>query len=126
MRFDGSSGSFADYQGKPLVVNFFASTCVPCVTEMPEFEEVFQQMQGDVAFLGMNVAERLADGERIAEATGVTYDLARDPQGAFLAEFGGTLMPTTALIRADGTVADIHIGELRGSDLEALIDKELL
>ncbi|MBM3684549.1 MAG: TlpA family protein disulfide reductase [Actinobacteria bacterium] len=104
-RFDGTTGSFADYAGKVVVVNFWASWCVPCVKEMPDFEAVFGEFGGSVAFLGLNVQDQLADAQDLATRTGVTYDLARDPRGDLLRVFGGVAMPTTAFVRADGTVA---------------------
>src|SRR5687767_84591 len=61
-RFDGDEGSLADYEGTPLVVNWFASWCVPCVTEMPAFEEVHQLLGDDVAFLGLNSQDTLEEG----------------------------------------------------------------
>ena len=94
-RFDGTEATFADYRGTPLVVNFFASWCAPCVREMPAFEAAHQ-----------------------AEKTGVTYDLARDPEGDFLSAFGGIVMPTTVFIDAEGTVVEIHNGALSQSALE--------
>ena len=79
-RFDGTEATFADYLGTPLVVNFFASWCAPCVREMPDLRRPSTSEMGDqVAFLGMNNQDRAADGEAIAEKTGVTYDLAHDP-----------------------------------------------
>lgn len=106
-RFDGSTGSFADYAGKVTVVNFWASWCVPCVKEMPDFEAVHAEFGGSVAFIGLNVQDQLADARELAERTGVTYDLARDPRGDLLRTFGGVAMPTTAFLRPDGTVASV-------------------
>ncbi len=106
-RFDGSTGSFADYAGKVAVVNFWASWCVPCIKEMPDFEAVHAEFGGSVAFLGLNVQDQLPDARDLAARTGVTYDLARDPRGDLLRAFGGVAMPTTAFLRADGTVASV-------------------
>jgi cytochrome c biogenesis protein CcmG, thiol:disulfide interchange protein DsbE len=117
-RFDGTEATFADYRGTPLVVNFFASWCAPCVREMPAFEAAYQEIGDQVAFLGMNNQDRAADGEAIAEKTGVTYDLARDPDGDFLSAFGGIVMPTTVFIDAEGTVVEVHNGALSQSALE--------
>ena len=124
--FDGTTGTLADLEGTPLVVNFFASWCVPCVKEMPEFERVHQELGDRVRFLGLDVRDQLEDGKRIAAQTGVTYDLARDPDGSFLALMKGVVMPTTALVAADGTVVEVHNGALDGEELADLIDEKLL
>ncbi|HMK09965.1 MAG TPA: TlpA disulfide reductase family protein, partial [Acidimicrobiales bacterium] len=101
-RFDGTKATFTDYRGTPLVVNFFASWCAPCVREMPDLQKVHSALGDKVAFLGMNNQDRASDGEAIAKQAGVTYDLARDPNGDFLSAFGGIVMPTTVFISADG------------------------
>ena len=123
--FDGSTGSLTDYRGKPLVVNFFAAWCVPCVKEMPDFERVHQEVGDDVQFLGFDVRDQLEEGKKIAERTGVTYDLARDPDGGFLALMEGVVMPTTALIDAEGEVVEVHNGALEADELRDLIDEHL-
>ena len=123
--FDGRKGTLADYEGRPLVVNFFAAWCVPCVKEMPAFEEVYQELGDEIAFLGFDVRDQLEDGKRIAEQTGVTYDLARDPDGGFLTLMGGVVMPTTALIDERGEVVEVHSGALEADALRDLIDEHL-
>ncbi|MGH9119875.1 MAG: TlpA family protein disulfide reductase [Acidimicrobiales bacterium] len=123
---DGGTGSFADYRGTPLVVNFFASWCVPCLAEMPGFERVHQDLDGEVGFLGINLQDRVEDGVRVVEQTGVTYDIARDPDGSLFQSFGGFAMPTTVFVDADGTVVDLRSGEISASELADRIRQVLL
>jgi thiol-disulfide isomerase/thioredoxin len=125
-RFDGEEVTLADYAGRPLVVNFFANWCPPCVTEMPAFEEVNQQYGDEVAFLGISVNESVEEAQALVDRTGVTYDLAREPQGNLVRELGGVGMPTTVLLTADGEVVEAHTGELSGDELTELIEAELL
>lgn len=124
--FAGEQASLADYEGTPLVVNFFASWCVPCVNEMPDFEQVHQQLGDEVAFVGLAVRESQEDSEGIVEDTGVTYDLGRDPMGDLLTALGGVAMPTTVLVDADGTVTSVSNGELSAAELTEKIQTELL
>lgn len=122
--FAGKEGTFAQFAGKPLVVNFWASWCAPCIKEMPDFETVHQEVKDEVTFVGVNVVDQVSDAERMAEKTGVTYQLVRDPKRSLLAWFGGTQMPTTAFVDAEGRVVKVvtkalSADELRG-EIEAL------
>lgn len=123
---DGSTRSLDDYRGEPLVVNFFASWCAPCLAEMPGFEAVSQRLDGHVAFLGVNLQDRPDDGRRVVEQTGVTYDVARDPDGSIFQRFGAVAMPTTVFIDAEGNVVEVHSGEISASALGDRIDETLL
>jgi thiol-disulfide isomerase/thioredoxin len=69
-RLDGTDGSFADYKGTPVVVNFFASTCTSCVTEMPAFEQVNQETGDQVRFVGIDVGESAETARSFVEAVG--------------------------------------------------------
>jgi thiol-disulfide isomerase/thioredoxin len=125
-RFDGSTGTLADYRGRPLVVNFFASWCAPCVREMTDFQQVHRELGDRVAFLGVNVRDRLEDGRSIVNQTGVTYDLARDPQGDLLQRLGGVAMPTTVLFNAEGKVVSSQSRSYDANGLRSTIEKKLL
>ena len=124
--FDGTEGSFADFDGTPVVINFFASTCAPCVREMPEFERSFATYGDEVAFLGLNHRETVDDGMSVAEATQVTYPLASDPDGSLLAAFDGLAMPTTVLVDADGNVRYSRSVVLDEDTLNGLFEEHLL
>jgi cytochrome c biogenesis protein CcmG/thiol:disulfide interchange protein DsbE len=117
----GTPLALADYRGTPLVVNFWASWCPPCISEMPAFDEVYQQRNGTVAFVGINVRESADMAIEMAERTGVTYDLALDPNGAAARAFNVVNMPTTVFVTADGTVAGVHSGALTSAQLDERI-----
>lgn len=121
--FDGSTATLSDWEGQPLVLNFWASWCPPCVGEMGDAFEPAHQEHGDqVAFLGVNVQDNRDLALDVVEQTGVTYDLADDPDGQLFAQLGGFGMPTTVFISADGKVVDTHSGALTREQLDAEID----
>jgi thiol-disulfide isomerase/thioredoxin len=125
--FDGATTSLASYEGRPLVVNFFSSWCTPCITEMPDFEAVHQELGDDVTFVGLNYGgggETVSAAKDIIERTGITYDVGRDPDGRLLEALGGLTMPTTVLIRSDGTVAQVRSGAVSKGTLRDLIRDE--
>jgi len=111
----------ADFKGKPVVVNFFASWCEPCKKELPEFAAASRQLAGKVAFVGVNSKEitapagiALARSMGLAEA-GIT--LARDVGGQ-----GGSglhdsyevrnAMPITAFYDTAGKLKFVSPGQL--------------
>jgi thiol-disulfide isomerase/thioredoxin len=122
--FDGDTQELTT-GGRPLVVNFWASTCIPCVKEMPAIDQVAQDMGGQVGVLGLQVMENADDGEKMVSLTGVSYPVARDPSGEIFQELGGLALPTTVLVDADGTIALVHTGELSAGELRSLIDEHL-
>lgn len=121
-RWDGSQGSLADYRGTPLVLNFWASWCPPCVAEMPGFEQVHRQFDGRVAFLGLDLQDDRAAAEALVDRTGVTYDLGVDRSGEIFQAFGGIGMPTTVFISAEGEILDRHTGILVEQQLTERIE----
>jgi thiol-disulfide isomerase/thioredoxin len=130
-RFDrgvlsGGRGSLGDYAGRPMVVNFFASWCTPCIKEMPAFEEVHARLGADVAFVGINTGEQVDSGQRIIQQTGITYDVLRDQTGSLTQQYEILNMPSTLFVDADGTIVRVHTGELSESELEQTTRDDLL
>jgi cytochrome c biogenesis protein CcmG, thiol:disulfide interchange protein DsbE len=116
---DGGRGSLADHRGLPLVVNFWASNCEPCIREMPVLEAAHQQLAGRVAFVGVNVTDPVGPARSLAARTGVTYHNARDPDGTMLQAFGGVALPTTAFVSPEGRILTVVTGELSAEKLQA-------
>lgn len=125
-RLDGEGSlRLADLAGRPAVVNFFASWCAPCVTEMPEIEEVKQQVGEDVAFVGVNVQDSVDDATELIDRTGVTWDIVRDVDGELTTAVGSVGMPTTVLLDAEGNIVERQTGALDADELRGLLTSAL-
>ena len=120
---EGGNSSLGTHVGKPMLVNFFASWCAPCVAEMPDLEALHEEYGDRVVFIGLDTQETAEAGRKIVQKTGVTYEIGRDPDGAMFTAFGGLGMPTTVLIRPDRTIAERHSGALSADRLRSMIDK---
>ena len=117
-RFDDTTTSVAAYRGKPVVMNFFSSTCPPCRTEMPALEDVHRTLGDQVTFLGMDVQDTVEGGKAFIDTVGITWELGRDPEGAVLQSLVKVIgLPTTVVLDRDGRIAFTHLGPL---DVEGL------
>ncbi len=123
--FDGDSSTLAGYEGTPLVVNFFASWCPPCVREMPEFQDVFERLDGQVAFLGLSQDQSPTDALALVESAGVTYDVGWDLDLEVYGATGSIAMPTTAFVSPSGELLDTFAGALDAEALAELIEDTL-
>ena len=124
--FEGGETSFSSFAGKPLIVNFFASWCAPCVKEMPDFEKLHTNHGEHVTVLGLAVEGRRPALE-LVRSTGVTYSIGLD-ESDLLIELGGFAMPTTVFISNDGQILESHSGVINYagliSRLESFFDYE--
>jgi thiol-disulfide isomerase/thioredoxin len=127
----GAVVTLADYaNGKPMVVNFWASWCGACIKEMPELQKVYGAAADLVQFLGLDLLG--VDGEdrsgavAFAKQRSVSYPLAYDGGGLLYSRISlRVLPPTTAFVRADGTLAGLHVGQLDAPELRQLISEYL-
>lgn len=115
----------ASYRGTPLVVNLWATWCAPCVEEMPHFQTVSQDLEGEVAFLGVDVQDGPARAEPFVEELGITYDLAADPRREFTEAIGAFGMPTTLFVDAEGRIVHRVTGPLSVTALRDAVETHL-
>jgi len=98
-------------KGSPTVVNFFSSTCTPCILEMPALQKLAEATHGKLKVVGIDVQDSLADTKAFVKKTGVTFAVARDPQALILSGFGVTAIPTTLAVSADGHIVAHNFGQ---------------
>ena len=129
---DGSTFWLGDLTGSVVVVNFWASWCAPCKSELPRLQAVSDEAARTgqaVTVVGVGI-KRDYDGnarDQVAEL-GLTFPIGRDTagddpvRGPIEAAFGVTNYPTTVFIRPDGTVSAVHIGELQLEQIRAYVE----
>ncbi len=107
----------------PIVLNFWASWCEPCIEEMPEFEEVSQETAGRVTFIGINDGESLETAREFADnVTGVTYLVLLDPTKSMTdGPYPLVGRPTTFFIGADGIIKKLRVGIVNLETLRELV-----
>lgn len=113
----------SSFGGRPVVVNYFATWCLFCVAEMPEFERVHASLGGRVAFVGIALEDSAEGARRLVEKTGVTYAVAQDPDGRSFTRLGGRGMPTTLFVDARGRIIERFTGPLSEDALRSRITK---
>ena len=120
LTFDGETKQLTT-DGKPLLINVWSSTCVPCVSEMPALEKVWQASKDDITILGLDYLESPELGQAMADRTGVTYPLGRDEKGTLLRSLGGVGLPYTVLVGRNGTILATHSGALTEAQFTELV-----
>ncbi|MEZ5171494.1 MAG: TlpA disulfide reductase family protein [Acidimicrobiia bacterium] len=118
---EGERVKLADYEGTPVIVNFFASWCTNCDAELPDFDQAADEYAGEVEFVFVNANES-ADWRPMAERNDILDNTLAKDVGAdnndLYREVGGTIgMPITAFYDADGNL--VHT-ELQAMTLERL------
>ena len=121
----GDAFATADLVGRPLVVNFWYSTCAPCKKELPAFAAVQAKLGDKVRFVGVDSLPPSAHEEAFARDKGVQYELLYDTNGALSSAIGVAAFPQTLFIDATGKIVE-QTGELTADRLEQLIRTTLL
>jgi cytochrome c biogenesis protein CcmG/thiol:disulfide interchange protein DsbE len=122
-RFDGQSVALADLRGHPLVLNFWASWCVPCAEEASILEAISREFRaGGLIVVGVDTQDLEQSGRRFVSQHALTYMNLRDPDGSVARMFGTTGVPETFFVSADGLIRGKFPGEQldRGAWREAV------
>ncbi len=121
----GKTVTLAELKGKPVVINFWASWCVPCRYEHPVLEWGNREFGRDVVFLGMMYEDTLENGRQFLGRYGYSYTQLLDPHSLTGVKYGVAGIPETYFISRDGTIFDKHVGPLSQSALVGRL-RELL
>ena len=125
---EGREVAFNTYLGKPLVVNFWATWCAPCVEEMPALNDMAQSMP-DIQFVGIGIDTADKIRQFVAKIP-VSYPLLVAGHGgiALLRELGNPAggLPFTVMFDANGSMIDTILGQVQPADLQERIRNHLV
>ena len=107
----------SSYRGTPVILNFWASWCVPCRTELPAFRSAQRRLGDDVQFLGMSHQDSREDGLDLLARAQIGFPSGFDPKGDVARAYGLYGMPTTIFISADGRIVATRTGEMTEDQL---------
>jgi len=112
--------SLNDLKGKAIVLNVWASWCVPCNQEAPMLQTVWKQAQGkDVVFLGIDFQDSSKDALTFLHKYGISYPNVLDSSGSVAIDYGVTAVPETIFINSKGTVVSTVRQELTSQALQS-------
>ena len=120
--YDGSEFHLADTRGKPVFINRWATWCTPCIEELPFFEALYQDHEGDIAMLVLHPNMTVTDPEAFLADFGLSMACATDGDGDPVKEIlgGTTTLPQTIVLNRRGEVIYNSVKSVTGEILESL------
>jgi cytochrome c biogenesis protein CcmG/thiol:disulfide interchange protein DsbE len=120
---DGSEVSLSDFQGQPVVLNFWATWCPPCRAEMPALQAASELLAGEAVVLGVSLQETSSAVGPFAEEFGITYPLVLDQSAQVALTYRVSSIPTTFFIDEQGVVAEVFHSSLSEPLILARLDE---
>jgi cytochrome c biogenesis protein CcmG/thiol:disulfide interchange protein DsbE len=118
---DGAALTLAGLRGRPVIVNFWGPSCVPCRDEFPLFiDELATHKADDIAIVGVLMFDPPAPARDFVAAYHATWPTIDDPDGTIRAAYRAIARPQTYFIDREGVLQGIQVGQLTAADFERL------
>jgi len=109
---DGTSITLSELQGKPVIINFWATWCGPCVKEMPAFERLKDDFGDKIGIIAVNCGDDAETVKDFVEENGYTFPVVLDEEYSISMLYPTNSIPYTVVLDAEGKVAHISTGAL--------------
>ena len=123
----GNRLRLSQFKGKPVILNFWASWCGPCKSEMPDLEEAYKMYGEEIQFVILNMTdgsrETVESARRYIESAGYSFPVFYDKQQNGAIAYGVSGIPVTFFIDADGYVKGMYSGAMSANILQQGIDR---
>ena len=120
----GEPISLSQFRGQPVLINFWATWCVPCRQEMPTLQRAFVEHQDEgLVILAVNQREEASLVEPFIDELGLTFEVLYDSDGFVNKTYQVTGLPRTVFIDRQGVIKHIQVGELQEVTLQGLLER---
>lgn len=119
---NGNMVELADLRGHPVVLNFWATWCVFCVSEMPSLQRLADSFGSQLAVVGVNVGQSPATANAFAQNEQIGYPLVLDSRGDVTREYQVYAMPSTFILDSEGVIRVLRYGTIVPPDLIAALE----
>jgi len=124
--FDGSSIALSSHRGKPVMINFWGSWCVPCKDEAPVLREAWAKYQNtDVQFVGVAIWDKPELARQFAAQEGARWTNGMDEDGKIAIDYGVYGVPESFFISREGVLVDRFVGPFTGQAGGARLEQYL-
>lgn len=120
---NGNTVNFGSLKGRPVLVNFWATWCVPCRTEMPDIERGAHKWAKSATVIGVDDGEDVPTIRAFLAEVGVTYTIWRDPQGQVDKRFDAPGLPYTVFLDRRGVIKRIFLGRMSAAYIDARLQE---
>ena len=121
----GNRVSTADLSGKPVILNFWATWCPPCRSELPAFDKLYRQYGNEVSFMMIDLTdgyrETVEGVKKFMSENGYTFPVYYDTEGSAAEAYNVSSIPFTVAVGRNGNIVGTHLGAMSEAVLEKLI-----
>jgi thiol-disulfide isomerase/thioredoxin len=119
----GDTLSLSDFKGKPVIINYWATWCIPCKVEMPLLQRYANQYQNDLIVLAVNDGEPVEKVKSFVQGLNLTLPVLLDPNETVTQLYRIRGFPSTMFIDRDGKIRYQHIGILNEEELKGYLSE---